>query len=136
MIDIRQYTYFNEKEIRELYDSAGWSAYTADMDTLRQGFEHSLLVMASYDEKGLTGIIRAVGDGATVILIQDLVVRKDSRRSGIGSALVMAIMKRFDNVRQVLLFTDDTPENRAFYQSVGFRNCREADCVGYMIFRR
>ena len=42
------------------------------MTALRAGFNNSLLVLGAYEQDELLGIIRVVGDGATIILIQDI----------------------------------------------------------------
>lgn len=67
-MEIREYRTYNEQEILPLYTSVGWTAYTDAPDTLRQGFEHSLLTLAAYENGQLVGLIRTVGDGYTIVL--------------------------------------------------------------------
>ena len=129
-MEIREYTVFNENEILELYSKAGWTAYTKDMKSLRQGFEHSLLVLGAFEKDKLVGIIRAVGDGFTVVLIQDLLILPECRRKGIGSELVRELLERYEDVRQIQLVTDDVEENIAFYKSLGFIELSEDGCLG------
>ena len=71
---IREYTDYSGAEITALYAAVGWSAYTEKPDTLREAFRNSMLVLAAWEDEKLTGIIRAVGDGCTVVFIQDLLV--------------------------------------------------------------
>jgi len=85
-MEIREYTVYNEKEILALYASVGWTAYTDHPDVLRKGFEKSLLTLAAYEGDQLLGLIRTVGDGETVIFIQDLLVYPEHQRRGVGSA--------------------------------------------------
>ena len=59
-IEIKDYTGYEEKEILPLYASVGWTAYTDQPDTLREGFARSLLILAAYDADRLIGLIRAV----------------------------------------------------------------------------
>ncbi len=87
---IKKYNNYSEEEILGLYTDAGWVAYTQDPETLRKGYENSLLILAAYDGEELLGIIRAVGDGETVIFIQDILVYKRYQRQGIGTALLKA----------------------------------------------
>ena len=89
-MEIRAYTAYNEAEILPLYAQVGWTAYTQDPSALEQGFRHSLLVLAAYEQDALLGLIRVVGDGATVVLVQDLLVYPDKQRQGIGTALLKA----------------------------------------------
>ena len=107
---IKEYTRFNEQEIRDLYRAVGWTAYTDNMPALKRGFENSLLTLAAYEGENLMGIIRAVGDGSTIVFIQDILVFPEHQRKGIGTALIKEVLERFSNVRQIELATDNTPK--------------------------
>ena len=131
-MEIKDYRVYNEEQILQLYKSVGWSAYTEYPDVLRKGFDNSLLTLAAYDGEELMGIIRTVGDGYTVVFIQDLLVFPEHQRKGIGSALLQAILERYSHVRQIELATDNTPKTIAFYKSMGFREMSEIGCCGFM----
>ncbi|MBR5379158.1 MAG: GNAT family N-acetyltransferase [Clostridia bacterium] len=131
-MEIREYTAYRESEIMNLYRDAGWTAYTNDPESLRRGFEASLVTYAAYVGEELAGILRAVGDGSTVVFIQDILVLSRYRRKGIGTALVRAVLERFPNVRQIQLTADDTPGARAFYASLGFRELSRIGCTGFI----
>lgn len=131
-MEIRAYTEYNEAEILGLYASVGWTAYTDDPAALRNGFANSLLTLAAYEEAALAGLIRVVGDGHTIVFVQDILVRPQFQRRGIGSALLQAVLNRYAGVRQIELFTDDTPETAVFYRSMGFRELTELGCRGFM----
>ena len=131
-MEIRAYTEYNEAEILGLYVSVGWTAYTDDPAALRNGFANSLLTLAAYAEAALAGLIRVAGDGHTIVFVQDILVRPQFQRRGIGSALLQAVLNRYVGVRQIELFTDDTPETAAFYRSMGFRELTELGCRGFM----
>ncbi len=131
-MEIRAYTEYNEAEILDLYASVGWTAYTDDPAALRNGFANSLLTLAAYEEATLAGLIRAVGDGHTVVFVQDILVRPQFQRRGIGSALLQAVLNQYANVRQIELATDDTPKTTAFYRSMGFQELTELGCRGFM----
>ena len=131
-MEIREYTEYNESEILGLYASVGWTAYTDDPAALRNGFANSLLILAAYEEASLAGLIRVVGDGHIVVFVQDMLVRPQFQRRGIGSALLRAVLNRYANVRQIELLTDDTPETTAFYRAIGFRELTELGCRGFM----
>ena len=78
---IREYNKFKKAEIQRLYAEVGWTAYTENMPALEQGYKNSLLVLAAYENEELLGIIRVVGDGYTIIWIQDILVfRQNSVR--------------------------------------------------------
>ena len=131
-MEIRAYTAYNEAEILPLYAQVGWTAYTQDPSALEQGFRHSLLVLAAYEQDALLGLIRVVGDGATVVLVQDLLVYPDKQRQGIGTALLKAVLERYSAVRQIQLVTDDTPKTIAFYRSLDFSDLASLGCRGFM----
>ena len=131
-MEIREYRTYNEQEILRLYSSVGWTAYTDAPEILRQGFEHSLLTLAAYENGQLVGLIRTVGDGYTIVFVQDLLVFPEHQRKGIGAALLQAVLDRFSHVRQMELATDDTPKTIAFYKSLGFSPMSEIGCCGFM----
>lgn len=131
-MEIREYTAYDENEILRLYAAVGWTAYTRDPEALKQGYQNSLLTLAAYENGEMLGVIRAVGDGATVVFVQDLLVFPAQQRRGVGSALLQALLARFPAVRQIELCTDDTPETLAFYRSQGFRDFSELGCHGFM----
>lgn len=131
-MEIREYTVYNEPEILRLYKSVGWTAYTDHSDVLRQGFENSMLILAAYEGEQLLGVIRTVGDGYTIVFVQDLLVFPEHQRKGIGTALLQAVLDRYSHVRQIELATDNTEKTIAFYKSMGFREMSEIGCCGFM----
>lgn len=131
-MNIDEYTHYQEEEILALYRSVGWTAYTDHPDTLRNGFEHSLLTLAAREDDRLIGLIRTVGDGHTIVLIQDLLVHPSHQRKGVGSALMKAMLARYAHVRQIELATDDTPGTKAFYRAMGFADMSALGCCGMM----
>lgn len=131
-MEIREYTQYDEADVLRLYVAVGWTAYTDDPEALRKGFANSLLTLAAYQDGELIGICRAVGDGETIVFVQDLLVLPAYRRQGVGSALLRAVLARYAHVRQIELAADDTAQTAAFYRSAGFRELSELGCRGYM----
>jgi GNAT superfamily N-acetyltransferase len=135
-MEIREYTAYRESEIMALCASVGWTAYTRDPASLRAGFENSLRVLGAYENGALVGLVRAVGDGATVVFVQDVLVRPEMQRRGVGTALMNALLSEYRGVRQIELCADGTEEASAFYRSLGFAELGELGCRGYMLVRR
>ena len=131
-MEIKEYKEYQEDEIQTLYAAVSWTAYTEDLPALERGFQNSLLVLAAYEDGELIGLIRAVGDGATVVFVQDLLVAPQKQRRGVGTALLKAVLDRYSNVRQLLLTTDNTPKTIAFYKSLGFSDLSTLGCCGFM----
>ena len=65
-------TRFNE--ILGLYEAVGWTNYTARPERLRAGYACSLAVWGAFAGDRLVGVVRVVGDGATIVFVQDLIV--------------------------------------------------------------
>ena len=131
-MEIREYRTYSEAEILPLYESVGWTAYTDHPEVLRKGFDNSMLTLAAYEGDQLLGIIRAVGDGHTIVFVQDILVFPEHQRKGIGSALLQAILDRYSHVRQIELATDNTPKTIAFYKSMGFHEMSKIGCCGFI----
>ena len=129
---IRECHSLRQGEYLPLYESVGWTAYTDRPHILKEGFAHSLLILAAYEGDRLLGLLRAVGDGYTVIFVQDILVYPQYQRKGVGSALLQALLRRFCHVRQIELTTDDTPQTAAFYRANGFSEMSAVGCCGFI----
>ena len=117
-----------------LYSSVGWTNYTNNPTMLEEAVEASLWHLAVFDEEALVAYIRLVGDGHSVLLVQDLLVRPDYQRQGIGRKLLKEALTTFPHVYQRLLVTERSEKNLAFYQSLGFVELSEQACTG-MIYK-
>ena len=120
-------------EITELYDLVGWTNYSKDPELVRKAFESSLCVLGAYEGSVLAGFIRAVGDGASILYIQDIVVRPEMQRKGTGTALVRAVLERYPDVYQTVLMTDDTETSVGFYKSLGFTAVSDINCTAFVM---
>lgn len=132
---ICEYREYRQAEILDLYRCVGWSAYYAQPEMLAMAFQNSLCVYAAYAKGQLVGLIRAVGDGASVVFIQDVLARPAYQRRGIGTRLMAALLERYKNVRQIHLLTDDIPDTVAFYQAVGFAPVQQNHCIAFTRLR-
>lgn len=103
-----------------LYEEVGWSAYTRDPSVLRRALDGSAVVVTARHRGHLVGLARVVGDGAVIAYLQDVLVAPPWRRRGLGRLLVDAAFAPFAEVRQQVLLTDAEPEQRAFYEELGF----------------
>ena len=118
-------------EVLVLYKSVGWSMYTRDPARLERALTHSLTVLSAYEGKQLVGLIRAVGDGETILFIQDLLVLPEYQRRGIGKQLIEALLARFPEVRQRVLLTDDDPKTRSVYKAAGFVESQQMGVIAF-----
>jgi GNAT superfamily N-acetyltransferase len=123
-------------ELLALYGSVGWSAYTGDPDTLERAVAGSSFVVTARRDGRLVGLARAVSDDATICDLQDVLVDPGEQRSGVGAALVRAVLDRYAGVRQQVLLTDDEPRQRAFYESLGLTEIRDVAGASLRAFVR
>lgn len=115
-------------ELVALYDAVGWTAYTQDPAALTAAIAGSHTMLTARDDDGhLLGLLRTVSDGVTIVYVQDVLVLPSAHRSGIGGALLDAVLQRYAGVRQTVLLTDDEPGQRAFYESRGFVEAHDVD---------
>ena len=128
---IREYKDYNAKEILPLYENVGWTNYTTNPDMLENSYLHSLKIYGAYTDEKLIGVIRVVGDGYSVIFIQDIIVQTEFQHQGIGTALMHRVLTEYENVYQIHLMTDNTEKTNRFYKSVGFQNCEEMNCRAF-----
>lgn len=124
---------FSEREIFKLYKDAGWTSYTDNMPKLMKAIENSLMVVAAFNKDEMIGLIRLVGDGETIIYIQDILVMNSYKRMKIGTGLMNIVLKEYNDVRQKVLLAEDTEINRKFYESFGFTSCDNGITVAFAI---
>lgn len=125
---IKEYIDYNEQEVLSLYKSVGWANYIQNPEMLKAAYNHSLKIYGAYSGEELIGIIRVVGDGFSVVFIQDLLVFPEYQRQGIGTALLKKIMEEYNDVYQLHLLTDNTEKTVAFYKNLGFVMDTDIDC--------
>ena len=65
-------------------------------------------VWTACEDDLLIGLARVVGDGYTIIYIQDILVLEAYQRRGLGSQFLEMILSEYQDVRQIILLTDDT----------------------------
>ena len=131
---IKEYEVYNEPEILALYQSVGWSNYTNNPQMLKDAYSNSLKILGAYQNEKLIGIIRVVGDGHSVVFIQDLLVYPEYQRQGVGTALLKQILLDYKHVYQKHLLTENTEKTIQFYQSLGFTMDTDMECRAFSIY--
>lgn len=121
----------SREQLRRLYEDAEWHAYTRDMAQLEQALSCSLYVLTAWEEDCLVGLIRVVGDGLTIVYIQDILVLASHQNCGIASNLMHQTLDKFSGVRQKVLLTEEAPNVRHFYEKNGFHSCDAGSLVAF-----
>jgi GNAT superfamily N-acetyltransferase len=112
-------------EVLDIYESAGWTAYTGELGQIQAALAGSSFVAGAYVGDRLVGLVRAISDDASISYVQDVLVHTGAQRAGVGTALMQAVAQRYPHVRQHVLITDDEPGQRAFYESLGYAEIRD-----------
>ena len=121
------------EDVLPLYEAVGWTNYTTKPEMLKAAYENTLHVLAALNDEGkLVGILRAVGDGASIVFIQDILVTPEYQHQGIGTKLLQMTLEKYKNVYQIQLATDDSTKTVSFYESNGFTSLTSLNCVSFI----
>lgn len=118
--------------VLHLYESVGWTNYTNRPERLMLGLEKTLCVLAAFEGEKLVGLLRAVGDGQTILFVQDILVLPEYQRQGIGRGLMQTLLDSYPDVYQIELMTDNTEKTCAFYQAMGFVAADKIECRAFL----
>ena len=116
-----------------LYKEDNWVEYVKNKTQLFKGLGNSLDSFGAYENNQLVGLVRTIGDGATIVYIQDVLTLSTHRRQGIGSKLIRIILDKYKDVRQIVLMTDNDESKRLFYENLGFQDLEKYKTLGFLI---
>lgn len=122
------------EDLLNLYLDAGWSAYTRDSDLLKRALAQSLEVITAWEDERLVGLVRCVGDGLTILYVQDILVLEEYQNKGVATRLLEKVLLKYKDVRQKVLLTEDAPDVRYFYEKNGFSSCDQGTLVAFARF--
>lgn len=111
--------------------SVNWRAYTHDPERLRAALANSSLVRVCSVDDQIVGLVRTISDGITICYLQDILVRPEFQRRGIGRALMEEVLEHYADIRQLVLMTDDEERQARFYEGLGFREIK-GDLRGFV----
>ncbi|WP_010676621.1 GNAT family N-acetyltransferase [Bacillus timonensis] len=131
MITFNNRKMIEREQLEKLYNDVEWYAYTQDLDVLQQAVEQSLEIVSAWNGEELVGLIRVVGDGLTIIYIQDILVLQAYQNQGIATQLMQKVLQKYKNVRQKVLLTEEAPDVRHFYEKNGFESCDKGSLVAF-----
>ena len=122
------------KDLVSIYNDAGWSNYTNNIDMLKLAYNNSLKIVSLWDGSKLIGIIRVVGDGYSIIYIQDLIILTEYKKQGLGSKLIKYVMNTYKDVYQKVLLTENQESTTKLYESCDFVSSDKYGCVAFVKF--
>ena len=108
-------------ELLELFAGAEFAELSDGSEWLNAAVKGSMLAAGAFAPDGsLIGFARVLGDGSSDCYIQDVTVRSDCRKQGIGQNLVKFLIAelRARNIDWIGLIA--TPGKADFYRKMGF----------------
>lgn len=114
----------SSNELVALYDSVGWTAYTAEPAKLAAAVANSSFVVTAWADDTLVGLARVVSDDLTIAFLHDLLVRPEFESQGVRARLLEAVLDRYRHVRQKVFLTDGDDQNGRLYSDMGLRNTK------------
>ena len=121
------------EDVLPLYEAVGWTNYTTKPEMLEVAYKNSLHIIGAFnDDEKLIGVLRGVGDGASILFIQDILVYPEYQHQGIGTKLLQETLEKYKNVYQIQLATDDSTKTVSFYESNGFTSLTSLNCVSFI----
>lgn len=109
----------NFEHLVQLFNQAGWTDKTSDLDRLQLMVENSQIVVTAWDEGNMIGFARCVTDHVFNGQINNVIVDQEYRGRGIGKGLISNILNSSKMVTYILR---GDPENVDFYKHMGFKD--------------
>ncbi len=103
-----------------LRERAGMSPRSAEGAEI--GLRNSIFAVSLYDEAGLAGMGRVVGDGGCFLQVVDIAVRPDLQGKGLGTRIMSEIMRFLEQQAQPQTYVSliaDVPADK-LYRRFGF----------------
>lgn len=120
------------ERVKEIYAAEGWTAYLQDDEKLVRAYDNSLYTLGAFVEDKLVGLVRCVGDGEHILVVQDLIVDREYQKQGIGTKLFKQAWDKFADVRMFQVNTDiEDPLDNHFYQSMGMKPLADGHMISY-----
>jgi ribosomal protein S18 acetylase RimI-like enzyme len=122
-IEIRFVKTWDEKDIINLYKAGGWWKESWSSINIRQMIKGSFVFAVAIDSTAETviGMGRVISDGISDGYIQDLVVMRDYRHTGVGKMIVNKLIESClsKDIKWIGLIAE--PGNEMFFSSLNFK---------------
>ncbi len=117
--------YIEEKPTASEYNSirkhAGWDEFP-DVQAVEDGLRNTLFNLCVRENGNLIGFGRVIGDAAITFYIQDVIVRNDYQKCGIGTQIMKHIMSYISEAasENAIIGLFSAKGKEAFYERFGF----------------
>jgi N-acetylglutamate synthase-like GNAT family acetyltransferase len=120
------------RELVDLYEAVGWLLYASDPDRLALAIDRSTYVVTARVDGELVGLARSLSDEVAVLYLQEVLVRPDHHRRGIGATLITKCLDRFSHVPQKVLLSDGDDGDQAFARALGFKPAAASNLTAFV----
>lgn len=117
------------EQIISLYESSGIKRPTQDFGRIAKMYQHSNLIISTWDQDKLVGIARSLTDFCYCCYLSDLAVSEPYKHRGIGKKLIDLTREQIGNQTTLILLS--APNAMEYYPKVGFDKILN----GYIIHR-
>jgi len=120
---VKSLTSKQEEEVKNLYRAAGWwfASDEKKLEMIERIVAGSWIFCIAVENDEILAIGRVISDGVSDAYIQDITVRTDSRKQGIGTGLVESIIRKLMEEGFSWIGLIATPESERIYKRIGFK---------------
>ena len=122
--NIKSVTELNDEDFIALFKDAGWwlDEYDKDISFIQPLIKGSFVFAAAFDNNNkAVAIGRAISDGVSDAYIQDVVVLKQYRKSGLGAQIVNFIVNELEKAGIDWIALIAAPNTEKFYNKLNFK---------------
>lgn len=110
------------EQIIDLYKEAGWwdEDDEKNPNKVKKIIKESYIFIGAFIENKLVGMARVLSDGISDAYIQDVIVKEDFRKKGIGKKLIIFLLNYLKKKQINWIGLISTPSSKEFYKKLGF----------------
>jgi len=125
-VEVMSVDSWDEKEIMDLYKSAGWWEEYDEISEIKTIIKNSCVFVVAYDKnlKKAVGMARLLSDGVSDAYIQDVYVIEDYRKIGLGTKLIIFLIKFCKKKGISWIGLIAKPNQNNFYSKFGFKKMK------------
>lgn len=112
----------NAEEYNQLRKSVGWGTY--EFNVIDKALPNSLYSICAFVNDEIVGMARIIGDGGLVYYLQDMMIKPEYQRQGLGKKLMNKIMEyvRTHASHNSVIGLMSSKGKEQFYEKYGFVN--------------
>ncbi len=122
----------NVEEFNQLYNAVGWDAY--ENHITQKALENTFYSVSIYEDDGIIGYGRMIGDTICFLYIQDVMVMPEYQGRQIGTMVMNKLLEKVKEVKKenpnLRVYLGASKEREAFYEKFGFVKRTDAG-LGY-----